>query len=86
MSGMTEAVGLIGLIVIVSLVVASYSPVMGSLHEDAVNTGVATNGSRNTSYNVGRGVAQGFMGMDMGIVALLFIALIIVVILLIWKL
>lgn len=85
MAGISEAVGLIGLIVIVSLVVAAYSPVFGSVHEDAVATGVA-NASTNTSYNTGVGVVQGFQGLDMGIVALLFIALIIVVILLIWKL
>ena len=85
MSGMAEAVGLIGFIVIMSLVVAAYSPMFGSLHEDAVANGVI-NSTDNKSYNVGVGVANGFMGFDMGIVAIAFILLIIVVILLIWKL
>lgn len=85
MSGMAEAVGLIGLIVLASLVVAAYNPIFGSVHEDAVTSGVV-NSTGNLSYNTGVGVAQGFMGLDMGIVAILFIALIIVVILLIWKL
>lgn len=85
MAGMAETVGLIGLIVLGGLVIAAYSPIMGSVHEDAVTSGLA-NASTNTSYNTGVGVARGFMGFQEGIIFVAIIILIIVVLLLIFKL
>ena len=85
MSGMAVAVGLIGAIVIIGLIVAAYSPVFGSLDADAQNANI-TNSTHNTTYEQGTAVAQGFMGLDMTMVYLLFIVLFIVVLLLIFTL
>ena len=85
MSGMAVAVGLIGAIVIIGLIVAAYSPVFGSLDQDA-QTANTTNSTHNLTYKQGTAVAQGFMGLDMTIVYLLFIVLFIVVLLLIFTL
>ena len=82
---MAPVVGLIGVIVIISLIVASYSPILGSVANDAQANNI-TNSSHNVSYEVGTGVAQGFMGFSMAQVGIIFILLVIVVLLLIWKL
>jgi BioD-like phosphotransacetylase family protein len=82
---MAVAVGLIGAIVIIGLIVAAYSPIFGSLHQDATTANI-TNSTHNLTYQQGTAVAQGFMGLDMTIVYLLFIVLFIVVILLIFTL
>jgi hypothetical protein len=78
-------VGLIGFVVLASLVVAAFSPIFGSVHEDAINSGVV-NGTDNSTYTTGVGVAQGFMGFDQAIVYIVLIVLIIVVLLLIFAL
>ena len=85
MTNMAVAVGVIGFIFIACIVVAAFSPVMGSLHNDAVANGVA-NGSRNMTYNTGVQVAQGFIGFDMAIVAIAVIVLIVIVLLLMFAL
>ena len=85
MSGMAVAVGLIGAIVIIGLIVAAYSPVFGSLDTDASAANI-TNSTHNITYKQGTAVAMGFMGLDMTIVYFLFIVLFIVVLLLIFTL
>ena len=79
MTTMTTAVGLIAVVVIFGLIVAAYPVVMGSVHEDAVNSGATMNASINGTLEQGEGVAQGFMGFTMGQVGIVFILLIIVV-------
>ena len=78
-SNMPMVVGLIGLIVVVSLIVAAYSPVMGSVAEDARVNNV-TNSSHATSYSAGTGAVKGFMGLNQAEVFILFILLVICVI------
>lgn len=84
-SNMPMVVGLIGLIVVVSLILAAYSPVMGSVAEDARVNNV-TNSSYANSYAAGTGAVQGFMGLNQAEVFLLFILLVVAVILLIFVL
>lgn len=84
-SNMPMVVGLIGLIVVVSLILAAYSPVMGSVAEDARVNNV-TNSSHAASYSAGTGAVQGFMGLNEAEVFILFILLIVAVILLMWVL
>jgi hypothetical protein len=86
MSNITVAVGLIAFVVIIGLVVAAYPVVMGSLHEDAVNTGATMNASINGTLVQGEAVAQGFMGFSMAQVYVGIILLIIVVCLIIFSL
>jgi hypothetical protein len=83
MVGFTTAIGLIGAIVIVCLIIVAYQPVMGSVAEDANRTNMSTS-IHNGTYQQGVGVAQGFMGLDMAFVYMLIIILIVVVFLLIF--
>ena len=78
-SNMPMVVGLIGLIVVVSLILAAYSPVMGSVAEDGRANNV-TNSSHAQSYSAGTGAVQGFMGLNQAEVFILFILLVICVI------
>lgn len=82
---LAPVVGLIGVIIIISLIVASYSPIFGSVDADAQANNI-TNTSHNLSYQTGTGIAQGFMGLNQAQVAILFILLVISVILLIFVL
>ena len=84
-SNMPMVVGLIGLIVVVSLILAAYSPVMGSVAEDARVNNV-TNSSHASSYSAGTGAVQGFMGLNQAEVFILFILLIVAVFLLMFVL
>lgn len=82
---MAVVVGLIGFIVIASLVVAAFSPVFGSVHADSIAANVS-NSTHNSTYETGTQIAQGFVGFDMAIVFIVLIVLIIVVILLMFSL
>jgi len=81
MSQIVNAFGLIALIVFISLIVAAYMPVMGSTATDAVANNISS-GSHNVSYQQGTNVARGFMGIDEGIVFIIFCILIAIVFLL----
>jgi hypothetical protein len=86
MNGMTMVVGIIAVIVILSIVVAAYPPIMGSVAADAQANNITGNATLNLTYQQGTAVAQGFMGFNQAEVAILFIILIICVWLLIFKL
>lgn len=85
MSNLTAAVGIIALIVVMLLCIAAYPAIMGSAHEDAVETETVNLTGINVSYEEGQEVAQGYYGFSMGMVYLLIILLIIVVWMIIFK-
>ena len=85
MSNMAVVVGLIGAIIFLMLLLAGFSPIFGSLHEDSIKANIS-NSSANGTYQQGVAVATGFMGFNETVVAILIIVLIICVILLIFNL
>ena len=85
MSNLTTGIALIAVIVFGSLIVAAYPVVMGSVHNDAVSSGATMNASINGTLEQGQSVAQGFMGFQQAQVLAVFVILIIVVLLFIFK-
>jgi hypothetical protein len=83
MSNFTIVIGLIAVVVIISLGVAAYQPILGSVAEDARANNIS-NSTHNQSYIAGTGVARGFLGFDTVYIYIVFILLIIVVLLLIF--
>ena len=81
MSQIVNAFGLIALIIFISLIVAAYMPIMGSTATDATANNISI-GNHSIAYQQGTKVAQGFMGIDEGIVFIIFCILIAVVFLL----
>jgi hypothetical protein len=77
-SSLLLVVGLIAVIIVFSLVVALYQPVMGSVANDAIANNIS-NSSINGTYEQGTAVAVGFMGFDTAIIAIIIIILIIAV-------
>jgi hypothetical protein len=75
------AFGLIALIIFISIVVTAFPPVMGSTAEDAL----LTNASNSTTLQQGTGVVSGIQGVDMGLVYVVFIILIAVGFLIIYR-
>lgn len=86
MSNVTTAVGIIAFIVVMGLIVTAYPAVFGSLHEDAVSSGVVNKSGSNLTLQQGENVAQGFMGFTEAQVYFALILLIIVAWLIIYSL
>ena len=84
-SSVVMVVGLIAIVIIFSLVVAFYQPVMGSVANDAIANNIS-NSSINTTYEQGTTIAVGFMGFDVAMIAIIIVILIIAVFLLLFVL